>query len=134
MGGGDITMHTSRHAGVLLPLALSALLAACAADASEDDGSAGMSAGPPTVGMPCMGGCESGLVCANAGRFARQCTAGCNSASACQLLSPGSGAQCFGATGPQCGLPCSSDAQCPMGTTCQALDTGMACKIPPVAP
>jgi hypothetical protein len=67
-------------------------LNACGGE-SETKGAAG--AGPlPNVGMTCTNECMTGFVCERAGVFAGQCTAGCSSGAACQLLFPGTA--CFG--------------------------------------
>jgi len=87
-----------------------------------------MSAQPPTIGMPCTGSCMGGLICASSGPFARQCTASCNNAAACQVLVSGN-AQCYGSAAPQCGLPCTTGMECPEGTSCQVVEGAMACKL-----
>ena len=109
-------------------LLASTLLFACGGGGDHTQGAAGM--GPtPGMGMPCTVNCTSGLVCESSGTFAGQCTAGCGSGAACQLLAASSA--CFDS---KCGLMCTTNLECPMGTTCQAAAGGFACRIAPMMP
>lgn len=104
------------------------LLCACG---GEESG--GMAGGPPaaprTIGETCLssGECRSGTICGS-GFFPDQCTTTCSSGVSCQVIQ--SGAACFGAPNGTCGLACSGDGQCPVGTTCMAVAGVTACKAP----
>ncbi len=117
----------SRNAllGLLGLLAAASVLYACGGGGGDMKGAAG--SGPlPTIGAPCTTDCMTGWVCERAGFYAGQCTASCGSGAACQLLAPNTA--CFG-TGPaaQCGVLCTSSAECPTGTTCQPVAGMMGC-------
>jgi hypothetical protein len=130
--------HAEQHAAKL-PRALRTLGAVlllcsplgCGGGGDDTQGAAG--AQPlPNVGQPCTVECVTGFVCERAGPFAGQCTAGCGSGAACQILAPDTA--CFSMSTPQCGLTCTADAQCPTGTTCQLIEGMLGCRIPAASP
>ncbi|MDH5670893.1 MAG: hypothetical protein OEZ06_02030 [Myxococcales bacterium] len=98
---------------------LTSLLLSTATGCGDDGGGGGAAGAPATIpklGEPCTSTCASGTVCENTGPFAGLCTTQCSNDAACSLLLGTS--KCFGETVPRCGLPCSSDLQCPSGTHC----------------
>jgi len=108
-------------------LAAACLWSACGGGGDDTQGAAG-SQPLPTIGAPCTVDCLTGWVCERTGPFAGQCTAGCGSGAACQLLAPNTA--CFG-TGPaaQCGMLCTTSADCPTGTSCQPVAGMMGCRL-----
>lgn len=108
-------------------LAAACLWCACGGGGDDTKGAAG-SQPLPTIGAPCTVDCMTGWVCERSGAFAGQCTAGCGSGAACQLLAPNTA--CFGmGPGAQCGVLCTGDAECPTGTTCQLVGSMMGCRL-----
>jgi hypothetical protein len=106
--------------------ALSATFAACGGD-DDDGGAAGAPMVTPTLGDPCVNECTSGLVCSVAGLFPRQCSALCSGVDSCSMLAPGKMTACIGTGSNECGLLCTVDASCPMGTKCLPVAGQMAC-------
>ena len=116
------------------------LVCAVACGDEEGGGAAGMGpVYPMALGDSCAGPggtlpCPSGLTCGSA-LFPNQCTIQCAQSSACGLHATATGANaiCFGAAtgsgGGSCGIPCTTNEQCPAGTTCQLKGTGMACGL-----
>jgi hypothetical protein len=89
--------------------------------AHHTGGAAGAPAHQPGLGDPCQGACTIGLMCEHVGIFAGLCTASCTSDPACGLLNTRS--VCYGTANGECGVPCTLDTECPMGTHCVQLGT-----------
>ena len=75
--------------------------------------------GPLGLGEVCAGGlqCETGLTCSR-GLFLDQCSNQCSTTPGCTQANPGS--DCFGGQARECGLPCTTSAECPVSTMCDA--------------
>ena len=110
---------------LLIAAALSVSASACASN--EGGGAAGMAAPSPLgVGEVCAGGltCKFGLVCSH-DAFLDQCSVQCNSNASCQQFDVR--ARCLGGPPAECAIAC--PGTCPDGTTCAAVNGGMACKL-----
>ena len=105
-----------------------------ALSACGDDGGGGTAGGPAEpgkLGEPCTAGCETGLICANAGPFVGLCTVGCTTVQSCLLLAPGARVACVGQVNAQCALTCDGAGDCPAGTQCTPVASAMACVAMP---
>ena len=133
LGTAEARVRIAAPPSTLVIATLVLLVHACGGGNEETGGAAG--AGPlPSIGMTCTKDCMSSF-CERTGVFAGQCTAGCNSGAACQLIFPGTA--CFGTATPQCGLMCTTNEQCPLGTACVSIDGKLGCRVqavPPPAP
>ena len=125
-----MTRHPDVLRAIAIAIAFGASSFACGGD-DDDGGAAGAPMVTPTLGDPCVNDCTSGLVCSPAGMFRHQCSAQCSGVDSCSMLAPGKMTGCFGTGSNECGLRCSFDANCPMGTKCLPVAGQMACVASP---
>ena len=121
------SFDSSSRRALLGLLAAACLCCACGGGGGEMQGVAG-SQPLPTIGAPCTVDCMTGWVCERSGAFAGQCTAGCGSGAACQLLAPNTACFGMGAVA-QCGVVCTTNAECPTGTACKPVAGMMGCLL-----